>query len=166
MTDINIGTERDKQFHDLIKQVAGKLAKKCKYCSGDGYLFGGNQKTKPCPKCAKLRAMGDECWHERKVNVVGWLLECSCGIHYPRYCTAINPTYTIQTIVAALKDLGLWESFAFDFILQMSGTKVKYLNDIITVKTVIHIMDAMSDKSNSLLIDAAISFLREVLDNG
>jgi hypothetical protein len=111
--------------------------------------------------------MADECWHEFNSNGTH-SPTCPCGTNIWSDVKYTNPHYTIQTIVA-LKDLRLWESFVWwaDITLAralspladcLGETNITYSD------TRVMLADILT--TDSLLIDAAISFLQEVLDNG
>lgn len=49
-----------KQILTLVQDLNAKKINACSKCSGDGYLLGGNEKTRPCPMCADWRKLAQQ----------------------------------------------------------------------------------------------------------
>ena len=157
---------KDKRFAELILEEAQKLIDWCKAKSCGRWILGyryvdynGGDSTKPesykrpCPTCAPYQDMVKEFfWH----NPVGNYM-CSCGNKGNPFskpdkakCWRPNPTFKVQTIVAALERLGklnLFEQWLFSYCYDedIKGVNICNLFRIVW--------------SDSLMLQAAISYL-------
>lgn len=129
----------DKEFTLIVTEVAKLKLPECRDCGGSGKIWtcedtehetsytvrekgtgwkcwlGHKLIEIPCLTCATLRKLAEIEWHEVHVYHSG--RHCNCGIRIPAFqsgphpCDNKNLTYTIETAVQMMKDLGKWERF-------------------------------------------------------
>lgn len=155
--------ELSKEFHELTARVAKKIAGECQSCGGstvdDKYTNPSIRclKENTCQTCAPLREIADGCWHEWKngerwPNVTLGYTCNKCNLEMPyRDMDINNPTYTIQTVRARLKVMGLWDEFKSWFGTVTWGA-------VHGGKRQPEIIDTLT--SDQLILEAAIAFLK------
>lgn len=129
-----------RELTNLFAAIAKVKAEGCDNCKGKGSFRDWNDRLMICPTCAKLREIAEWEWHECvKVTeshihpiegcMVYWA-HCCCGKYavnwFPHKLDALNctnPTFTVQSIRAALEAVGEWKGFTRWLVFHKRGAQ-------------------------------------------
>ena len=149
-------------------RVAKLKLPECETCKGVDHIYGCStcdnlncdcqtaQMRKPCPTCAPLRKLAEICWHDSTHfddgPLKGQIKDCDCGLFGKQTRLGrdhSNPTYTIESAVQMMKDLGEWKEFGV-YLWLKSSTKYNFYKtaDILT--------------NRALLLPAMVAYLRGI----